>query len=93
MYCQYGGTGPVRSIDMQVGSLVAVRTRDVYLYRHRFLHMLWSADLRCAFLTLSLNDQRAIHDYYRPAESLADEELLKHRAAFPAESSLPQRAG
>lgn len=39
-------------------------------------------------------DQRYIHDYFRPSEDLADEELLAHRRAVSKERpSLPHCAG
>lgn len=53
-----------------------------FLYRHRFLHMLWSADLKRAFLTMTYSQQRALHDFYRPAEDLTDAQLAAHLATI-----------
>lgn len=56
--------------------------------------MLWSAEMQRAFLTLTYNQQRDLHDFYRPAETLADPELLAHRTLITKRwPNLPQRAG
>lgn len=66
---------------------------EVYLHRHRFLHMIWRGNPEF-FAVLSFDQQRAIHDYYRPSGKLTDDELLAHRTAIPAEEPLlPARAG
>lgn len=66
----------------------------VSLYRHQFLHMLWSTDLKRAFLILTLSEQSAVHSFYRPAENLTEQELLDHlKAVRTKHPNLPQRAG
>jgi hypothetical protein len=56
--------------------------------------MLWSAEMQRAFLTLTYNQQRDLHDFYCPAKDLTDAELLAHRETITKQwPNLPQRAG
>jgi hypothetical protein len=55
--------------------------------------MLW-VGFPAFFLTISYNDQRAIHNYFRPADNLTDEQLLEHfKAAKAQDPRLPSAAG
>lgn len=70
-----------------------MKVAKAFLYRYRFLHMLWLG-FPFYFTTVSFNDQRALHDYYRPAEELTDDQLLNHRARMADERpGLAARAG
>lgn len=53
----------------------------------------WKADPG-SLAEYSPQDQRYLHDYYRPSETLSDEQLLEHRREITKDQpSLPQCAG
>lgn len=64
-----------------------------YLAIHTVLRRYWLTD-KADFGYLTLNDQSALHDFYRPADNLTDAALITHRKTITAQQpSLPSRAG
>lgn len=56
--------------------------------------MLWADAFPRFFLTLTYNQQRALHDYYRFTEDLTDDLLLNHQAKIKDERpELASQAG
>ena len=65
-----------------------------YLKRHHFLAELWESPLmRPIFQKLEVQEQLDLHIYYQTSKKASDEELLRERAEYGPESSLPQKAG
>lgn len=66
---------------------------QIFLYRHQFLHMVW-VGLPRFFPTITLTQQRVLHDYYLPVKELTDEQLHNHQAITAGEQpSLAALAG
>jgi hypothetical protein len=68
-------------------------TSNDYLAIRNQLILLWKNN-QSRLGTVSGSDQSALHSFFRPADQLADDEALAHRARITeAHPSLPQRAG
>ena len=64
-----------------------------FLAQRRQLMAAWEDGQR-RFAHLSLSDQRVLHDFYRPPESLTDKQLVEHRRHIKrTDKSLANRAG
>ena len=64
-----------------------------YLLIQAHLHHIWMTR-RHGFSLISTKDQRHLHDFFRPSETLTEAELLAHRKAVTTKyPNLPHQAG
>ncbi len=68
-------------------------TSELYLATHTFLWKIW-LHREGLYVELSPEEQRHLHDYFRPSEDLSGTELLAHRQDISTQRpSLPHCAG